>query len=487
MYRYYIILLFFTLASMQHSKAQEFKRSQPKRFSIRSDNVEILGMANDLIYVHEYNRDEQIIKTFNAQMGITWKKKIPFLSKRQVPFQVKLQDSSVNFFYTERKKSTRYLNLMRFNLDLVMDTTMTIDSFSKSFGESFPNLIMEQSENKAWTVIYYLNRKLNAPPVLHYIVLNASMKLIRNDTIKIPDTDRKIAFYDLKINDEGRMFIIVNHYKDNNHQSFSDKYFILTADNKFQPDESFTLLSNGKFFNNATFEIDNLNNHIAVVAFYTSDYRKEPTAEGVYFHSIDLNTNSSIEQYIEFEPSFISKITGHAREKSNERMYFFVIDKLIFRKDGGVLLVAESYHKTIRTRAVGVLYTPYGSPGTEISTTFYFEDIIAMSIHPDGNLYWKTVLPKSQISSGDNGRYSSYSFVNTGNYLAFIYNDEIKYRTNVIEYIIAADGEMSRNLLFNAKNQDVYLMPSFAKQVQGRQLVIPSYKRGKLRFVKFKF
>jgi len=469
------------------ANAQQIKRSQPKRFSIRSDNVNILGMANNLIYIHEYDRDDHFILTFNAQMGVTWKKRIPFISKRQIPLLLTLQDSSINFFYTERKKSVRYLKLSRFNLDMRLDSLMLVDSFSKSFGESFPILSFEQSENKLWTVVYFVKRKINMPQTLHYLILDASMNMLIKDTISIKSSDNKYAFYDLKISNDGRLFVIVNHYKDNNHRAFSDKYFILSADNHYQISKEYTLLSNGKFFNNATFGIDNLNNHLAAVAFYATDYRKESSAEGVYFYSINLNTKTTQENYNKFDPTFISKVTGNTRERSNERLYYFVIDKMIFRKDGGVLMIAESYHKTIRTRAVGVLYTPYGSPGNELSTTYYFEDIIAISIHPDGKLYWKTILPKSQISSGDNGRYSSYSFINTGNYLAFIYNDEIKYRTNVIEYLIDPDGETSRNLLFNAKNQDVYLMPAFARQVESRQLIVPSYKRGKLRFVKFNF
>jgi hypothetical protein len=219
------------------------------------------------------------------------------------------------------------------------------------------------------------------------------------------------------------------------------------------------------------------------------DQRHTTTAEGIMFVVFDLTTRRKLsESYVAFAPEFIAKIKGTRQGRATERLYTFVIDDIILRSDGGAIIVAESYHKTIRPRNSSAAVDPYG-PYTfgEASTTYYFEELMVLSLSPTGDLQWKNVLIKSQVSSGDNGRFSSYITMNTGSEVAFIFNDEIRYRTNLVQYTIDPRGSVEREIIFNARKYDLFLMPQMGKQVSAREMVIPSYKKGKLRFVKLNY
>jgi hypothetical protein len=209
------------------------------------------------------------------------------------------------------------------------------------------------------------------------------------------------------------------------------------------------------------------------------------TAEGVMLTVFDLVTRrKKTETFAAFAPEFIAKIKGTRQPKSTERLYTFVLDNIILRKDGGIIVVAESYHKTLRPRNNAFANDPYGGYAYgEVSATYYFEELMVLSMAPTGDIEWKDVLIKSQISSGDNGRFSSYIMMNRGSHIGFVFNDEVRYRTNVIQYLVDPSGDLQREIILNSRKYDLYLMPQYGKQVSSRELVMPSFKKGKLRFV----
>jgi hypothetical protein len=110
-----------------------------------------------------------------------------------------------------------------------------------------------------------------------------------------------------------------------------------------------------------------------------------------------------------------------------------------------------------------------------------------ISTRPDGSVDWTNVLRKKQISEDDEGFFSSYSIQTMDGQLRIVYNEEIFYKTNVNEYIVNAEGKANRNFLFNAGTKDLMLAPGIAKQISGRELLIPSFRNRSIKFVKITF
>ncbi len=151
-----------------------------------------------------------------------------------------------------------------------------------------------------------------------------------------------------------------------------------------------------------------------------------------------------------------------------------------------MLFIAESFYKTYRT--TNYLYDVYGFPSYNESTVIYhFDELMAVSLHPSGKIHWKNIIVKNQTSNGDYGRYSSYQLMNSGAFLKIFFNEKISSRSNFIEYTIDVNGNMSREVLFNSRKYNVYLMPQFGKQIALDEIVFPSLKKSEVRLLKLNY
>ena len=84
-----------------------------------------------------------------------------------------------------------------------------------------------------------------------------------------------------------------------------------------------------------------------------------------------------------------------------------IIDRSLL--DGGVILIGE------RTRMFerGGTSRNYIDGISRFMVDYYFDDLLITSIHPSGEIHWKTILHKKQYSQDDNGIYSSYFLFKT--------------------------------------------------------------------------
>ena len=102
-------------------------------------------------------------------------------------------------------------------------------------------------------------------------------------------------------------------------------------------------------------------------------------------------------------------------------------------------------------------------------------------------VHWKNIILKNQTSNGDYGRYSSYQMMNSGAFLKIFFNEKISSRSNLIEYTIDVNGNMSRQVLLNSRSYNVYLMPQYGRQISVDEIVFPSMKKSELRLLKLNY
>jgi hypothetical protein len=120
-----------------------------------------------------------------------------------------------------------------------------------------------------------------------------------------------------------------------------------------------------------------------------------------------------------------------------------------------------------------------------------------VSIAPEGNIEWAEKIAKEQTSTDDEGFYLSYHLSIVNNKLYFIFNDDVdnlnyqgvgKLRTfggdakntNVVLYEIDADGNTSKELLYEAEEIDrLLLRPVASKQISPNEVILFNQIRGK--------
>jgi hypothetical protein len=115
---------------------------------------------------------------------------------------------------------------------------------------------------------------------------------------------------------------------------------------------------------------------------------------------------------------------------------------------------------------------------------YYYDDVFAISIHPDGQEHWKQIMHKKQYSQDDDAAYSSYFLLKTPSALRVIFNDEAKYETTVSEYVLTGGGKADRNAVMSTESQKLRLRFRDAVQVAANELIVLSESRSKLKLVR---
>jgi hypothetical protein len=210
---------------------------------------------------------------------------------------------------------------------------------------------------------------------------------------------------------------------------------------------------------------------------------------GYNYLTLDVASGGAVTSfnYI-FPQETLDEIAGMTIEKSIKNLPVFQIGAVVPRMDGGALLVAEYYDKTVENYEYTNYDPYYGYRTSTRQVEFYeYDDILLFSIKPDGTPTWDNVIRKKQISREDRGINSSYALLNSRQKLYFIFNENVEQNSNVLQYEMEADGTLDRKSLFNASQQEVQLRPASAKQISFNEIIIPSIYKKSLAFVKLSF
>lgn len=206
---------------------------------------------------------------------------------------------------------------------------------------------------------------------------------------------------------------------------------------------------------------------------------------GCFYIKLDKDLNEVSSSTDDFETDFITaswsekkkedleKKQNRGRDVEEPQLYNYYIDHLITKPDGSSLMLAEQYYVRVVTHTYS---TPNG--GTQTTTTYYYyyNDIIALNFDKSGDLLWKKVIHKKQVSTNDGGYYSSYFVVQDGNDVNIIYNDnEVNYvdtegmsnaelkalkRSTIGACVrLDADGEITKQKLFEFEEGGLRLVP----------------------------
>ena len=155
------------------------------------------------------------------------------------------------------------------------------------------------------------------------------------------------------------------------------------------------------------------------------------------------------------------------------------------RQDGGFIFFAESQREYTRRTSY---QSTYGrGEGLLGWMDHFFEDVVAISVHPDGKEHWRRVLFKKQFSQDDAAIFSSYFLMKTPSRLKLVFNDEIKNNNTVSEYILDPLGRFNRNSLLSTDYQNLKIRFADAIQISSNEFLAPSEKNRKLSLVKITY
>ncbi len=481
---WYCCFMFLFLPAI--AQAQKIFISDPQKISTELVGYNILGKnKNGDVLVYKKYRFEDEIDIYDKQMTFKRKKEITIKTMDYESVEVYKSGEKIYHFYTYKENKNNYLAVQLFNEDVEKKgEPILLDSTSLKIGENFSEFKIVKSKNNAYFLIYKYEFSAGRIDKMFSLVINSEAALLQKNDINLPDINYSPILIKEVITDSGiPVFLFENDEFNCKKDKTAVQYsFVLPKQGSAVLYTDIT--SNDFCLDEMNFAIDNSSGNIIAISFLKEDSKEYMV--GYNYQVIDPSSSSiNLKHNYIFPQETLDEIAGLATEKAIKNLPVYQIGNIVPRADGGALLVAEYYDKTVESYEYTNYDPYYGYRTSTRQVEFYeYDDILLFSIKPDGTPDWNNVIRKKQISREDRGVNSSYAIINSKQQITFIFNEDVEQNSNVLQYEMEADGALDRKSIFNANQQEVQLRPSSAEQISFNEIIIPSIYKKTLSFVK---
>jgi hypothetical protein len=277
-------------------------------------------------------------------------------------------------------------------------------------------------------------------------------------------------------------------------------FYLLVFDRGSSAPREHKIDVNEKFLQDLTFQEDT-DGDIICGGFYGN--KGSWSIRGVFFLSLDKNSKAvTHESYKEFSDDFITEGMSEKEERKAEKkakrkdedleLPNYKLDKIIRKKDGGAVMIAEQYRSY-------TVCTTDSRGNTRCSTHYLYNDIIVVNVDAQGNIEWASKVVKRQHTVNDGGYYSSYATHVKDDQIYLIFNDngenlflpkgervkqfELKGDDAIVTLAtIDGDGTVHREALFTQERKGAIFKPSDCRSFPGDRMFLYATRRSEYRF-----
>jgi hypothetical protein len=484
--RILILCMLSFLAWPSIAQAQQIFISDPQKISTELIGYNILGKnKNGDVLIYKKYRFEDEIDIYDKQMSFKRRKEITIRSLDYETVEVYKTGDNIYHFYTHKDNKMQYLSVQHYNSDLEKKgAPVLLDSTSQKLGDSFTEFKITKANTSPYYLIYKYELSAGRIDKLFLLVMDAETKIQQKNDINLPDDGYSPILVKEMITDEGQpIFLFENDdFNCKKDKTVTQYTFVFPKNGNTWVS---TNINGGDYcLDEMNYAFDVLNNKLTAICFLKDDNKDYMI--GYKYLTIDIYSATIGTNFNYFYPTeTLDEIAGLTKEKSIKNLPVYQIGSIIPRVDGGALMVAEYYDKTVENYEYTNYDPYYGYRTSSRQVEFYeYDDILLFSIQPNGSPNWNTVIRKKQLSREDRGVNSSYAILKGKEKLIFIFNEDVEQNSNVLQYETTADGVLDRKSLFNPNQQEVQIRPLSAEQISANEIIIPSIYKKNLSFVK---
>ena len=449
-----------------------------------SDGYGIIGKYNDRILFFLLNNNEVKLRAYDNKLHKLWERDLePDRKSNATILEVIGTRQDFNIVYQFRKKNHNYIKIHKYDGQAKLLDSITVYDWGKDF--ITPKLQLRYSEDRKSVLIYEIveNKRFKA-----LAVSLDSMRKIWDSTIEIkPDWDKPDHFEQILFTNQADFYGIT---EENNRISDGKHHFSVTKYTKEGGVKYFQLPIKDMASLDVKFSFDNINQQLIGAGLYS--VKGFMRAQGHFFISLPPQYSDGGTFTFALHPfdnELASALLGK-KITDSKGLEDLRVQEIVHRRDGGILAVIEqakiverrSSNSTIYPRVINGTYSALG-----MAMDFYYENVFALSIAPDGQAQWRTIFHKKQISQDDDARYSSFFMSKTPSAIRFLFNDEIERATTVSEFVLNGSGEGERHTIMNTEGQDLYLRFHDALQIAANEIIIPSDDKRRVKLVKIEY
>ncbi|CAN5140263.1 hypothetical protein BH09BAC3_BH09BAC3_32220 [soil metagenome] len=361
-------------------------------------------------------------------------------------------------------------------------------------------------------VQYGLPLKTNEPQQFGFNVLDNQFASLWEKSVTLPYKESLFDIVLTRVDNQGNVYLLGRIYKEKHKEKRRGipnySYEVFACRNKGNSTAQYPVILEDRFITDMQIEIlDNTN--IICAGFYSA--QGTTSIAGTYFLTIDAESKAvKTKSFKEFGIDFITEnlkevqvnraIRKEKKGKDTE-LFEYDLDKLLVGKDGSAILIGEQYYVETTT---STSYSSGGSNMRSITYHYYYNDIIAVKINPEGQIEWTQKVAKTQHTSDDDGFYSSYSLAIVKGKICFIFNDNpenlARKDTDVgrpenfrvgksVVVIVSLDqnGKETKQPVFSSADVDVITRPKVCEQISNNTVILFGQRKKEQQFAKITF
>ena len=487
---------------------------------------DIIGSDDGCTYIIKHTRKGKaplIIEKYGNDMSL--KKSVPIMlgekeEKRVYQHATQIDGALILFSSVlDNKSKVNSLYAQTINKETLYPSSkltkigaIEFDGKSKRNSGSFTYTI--SNDEKRILIYYNLPYEKDENEKFFYHIFDKDLNLLWEKNVTLPYENDLFVVVDYDIQENGDLYLLSKIFKEKAKERRKGKpnyhYQILAYTDKGESKKEYPVVLEGKFLTDMKIAI-NQEGDIICGGFYSDNGTM--SINGSYFLKIDESTKSIVSKsFKEFGIDFITQnMTDKNKKKTKKReekgkdveLYQYDLDDIVLKDDGGAVLVGEQYYVRVvtTTDTQGNIRTTYH---------YYYNDIIVISIDPDGQIEWTEKIAKRQHTINDGGFFSSYALAIFEDKMNFIFNDNAKnlatskmtkgkakgviydftkrFKSSVAVLVqLDSDGRQVKEALFNAKDAELLIRPKVAEQISDQEMVIYGQKRKTERFGKITF
>lgn len=354
--------------------------------------------------------------------------------------------------------------------------------------------------------VYYLPFEKDEFETFDLAVLDSDLKPLWQKRCTLPYKDGLFQFEAGRVDDTGNVYVLGMVFKEKAKTKRNGKpnytYEAFAYSDKGNVMKQYSISLPDKFITDMQIEI--LHDNLVCAGFYSANGTF--SIRGTYFLTVDIASKEiKTRSFKEFGIDFITQNMKESEVRKTQKkeaigkdpeLYEYDLHDLLVGRDGSAVLIGEQYYVKV--------FTYSGAGGRTYNTVYhyYYNDIIAVKISPQGQIEWAQKIGKTQHTTNDDGFYSSYALAVTHGRLCFIFNDRaenIDYGgqgrpknvnpKNSIVVVVALDkdGNQTKNPVFNVGEAEVIVRPKVCEQIANNEMVLFGQRGKNQQFALLKF
>lgn len=487
MKRFLLFLLTFTsLCSILN--AQETHFSKVQKFNGDKDQFSIGGWVQENLMIFYTEKGESLLDIYDQDMNRKAIVALGFMPNSPNSVELLPQKNQCLVLYSAQLNSKEAFYAARLDKDArIIGRPKKLEEASQNFfgNSKFDYQFIHNTDNTRAGVFAY--RIKDGFIECQVNVVDDSLNVIQNSSLKVP-TKKYYGLDQVILKEDGSLLLLLTDKSTNNNNEVAEAivYHIVLQELNKTTTSAYPIDFGTYFTGNIFLKEDFSQANSVYFAGLTKD--RKGISNGVFSGKIDLTAPNN-QSFAGVSTKFSGEMNS-LDKKNSSQLNDFDIQELVIKNDGGLLLIAEAFQKVYRTNYSAPMYYNrwgYQSSSTSRYTEYYYGDILTLDLDNQQKILDFSRIPKFQRSVDDLGKYSSFSVVNTGSQLGFLYN-ELSTRNNrlVVSFL---ENDLQPNTLEIATKAGMVgqWIPKRAKQIKSKEVILPIVDGKKLQFLKVNF